>query len=1406
MIDKDKDIKFKDNPYQYIRGLRFRADKERLGQDFKKELELLQNKNRSGDKSIDLSKTADLLLSIHKQITELFFTRDKNDQQIFRKNLEVKTAWLKNHHKDIFYLYIRNKDNISIENKLSQRKTDSKRTNRKKYNLKDLTPLHEKLEKWLYEWEECSLSIKRMCNQSQDNLYRHSDIAEHIRTLLGRGYILYIYEFLQETVSSDSSLDEKIEKLLVNLEKTSKDLKSLEQVYLPSQSSGVDIAKASFNYYTVNKKPKEYYEDKLSRIQKDIKQTSFSIIKKMEEKDKTFYEWKRNCSWLSASCPADSRQNKNQKTLENKIFDFTSEQEKLWLNKYCKIQFNTDNMQKEHSSLDKEGIFLSLDETYKMMKCFKADQKSVFYEVIKHIVSGQNKSYEVLNDNNRLKGWSLSYKDLNMEGINNSFSFFQFTDKKIKNPQLVKMLAPYKDEYGKVTLDKIYTAFIDLTRKIQSVATAHNQNIQPKRLRHPKHLFLSKKGSHFKSKQEGIRQYNKQDIQTVKKDRGLFLFGKKCYFEEYGEFCELYRKIAQEKGRLKAQLKGIEREKQESQQTHFWSLICCDKNQKQLWLVPKDEMQSARQFIYEKKKNTTEKAIFVCCFESLTKRALHKLCFAEQSSFMEGMPKSFRDRQEQIKKIKTDNSEEKRKEKRTQELEFLKKVLQSNYAKEKLYMQQSHFDLQSIYKTNDIKDFEMALEKECYKVNKVGFTETEKQDFLNQFDVTVFNLSSYDLEGRNKNIHQTPASPNKRHTELWEDFWKTVKNESSINQIKGVSIGEVRLNPEVKIRWRKKNKSLQKYFAEKTFSSSFKHRQLQDQLTAHFTLTLNAGTLYEELAFSDSKEIREKIDDFNKKFNKERDFKTAWKYGIDRGQIELATLCLAKFNPSKDTYKEKDKIIVNPTFPNEEIISYTLRDLNLTGCPRCGEVKPAEPHPCNKKSLNTREVPLSKRPLIKNLSFFLSSKNLNNPDIFKKSTVTCLDLTTAKVIKGHIITNGDVMTYLKLKKAVAKRTLYELYHKGRIIEKSQLNQTGFEKGGTSEVFSSYNQNVKHEISNKISIDWSEYIDGNKDKKTLDGDGALNIRIIEGNTEQEKTVYKYVKEYENVILPGNNAKYTKQSIKNNFNHYIDQLKGKKESHTPSILQINHLRDAITANMVGVLCHLQKKYEGFVILEDLKKPTVNKHFFDNNENIARRLENALYAKFQTLGLVPPHVKDIIQLREEVRKQQQKQTKEEQKNKNHKKSQNNSVFYRQFQASGLIASQDNAPIKSSQIGAIVFVDEKDTSQACPYCEGKPSNQTNSSNKQRKDERNKAKYEQQRFFCGDKNPCGFDTYHFKSEEERVPGYTPKVKTESYKEDFDVFKDINDNDKVASYNIAKKIKYAEQIGKMTLPDNKTKE
>jgi transposase-like protein len=168
-------------------------------------------------------------------------------------------------------------------------------------------------------------------------------------------------------------------------------------------------------------------------------------------------------------------------------------------------------------------------------------------------------------------------------------------------------------------------------------------------------------------------------------------------------------------------------------------------------------------------------------------------------------------------------------------------------------------------------------------------------------------------------------------------------------------------------------------------------------------------------------------------------------------------------------------------------------------------------------------------------------------------------------------------------------------------------------------------------------------------------------------------------------------YSRNNLQNDLQEYLNSLKkdGLMQEHT--IQQINNLRDAITANMVGIISFLHEKYPAIINLENLQtKKHIDNHRTKNEESIARRLEWALYRKFQKKGLVPPNLKQTIFLRED----------------------------------------STNPL--NQFGIIHFIPTEKTSSNCPYCkESTPM-----------EKRKNDKFNGEHFYkCHTNKNCGFST-----------------------------------------------------------------
>ncbi len=804
----------------------------------------------------------------------------------------------------------------------------------------------------------------------------------------------------------------------------------------------------------------------------------------------------------------------------------------------------------------------------------------------------------------------------------------------------------------------------------------------------------------------------KKDCLNKKKAMFFVSIKNECpKFKKWNEFCSEYKAKATKRGETNARKKGIEKERVESQINRFWAVIYKTKNEYQLLCIPQDYREGAKAFL--QKKVCTTDAIddnLIYSFTSLTKRALHKLCFSEQGTFYKEMPEYLRDMRQRVEQATTIEKKIKQSEKSKAVLElcFYKKLLADKYALERLDLES--FDLTQLHQEKTLNDFESALEKACYRKQAHSLTLDDFNFFLKEYNILRFALCSYDLEGRNKNTYQTPESEQKRHTrELWYRFWS---NDDPT----------IRLNPEISIRYREVDHELKRYLQFKGFDlEKIRHRRLQDQFTSTFTFELNAGTKYPQLAFAKPEEIAERIDIFNQEFNRCHWHK-AWRYGIDRGQKELATLCLVKFSNTKNS-----KGTLEPLFPNarDDIKVYELR-------------KEFYNHKAISNLENKPFHERKERRIACNISYFIDK--VEDCEWFIEKTSTCIDLTTAKVIRNKIVLNGDLYTFLKLKKEAAKRILFEEVATKAITE------------------------------NNYSLEWKIT---NQQHGVSAKNDELTLRVNNNKKGHGRPIYFFEGDFSKRLVGlemSDGSVYTKEVIKNYLQNFLRNLLKEKYSsnkandqylkareHVPTIAKINHLRNALVANMVGVIFHLQKKYPGIIMLEDLEKEEIDKHFQGHHINISRRLEYALYEKMQTLGTVPPHVKDIIELRE--------------------------VFHQQSKKSN--KSEDSKNNVSLQIGGLVFVDKCNTSQNCPCC-GKPASW-------RRKIKNKLKYERSRFACGSEDSCGFDTARFNSTQKVLEGDPQILKTEK---DFSLYRDLDDPDKVAAYNIAKKHVQPEEIKK----------
>lgn len=995
--------------------------------------------------------------------------------------------------------------------------------------------------------------------------------------------------------------------------------------------------------------------------------------------------------------------------------------------------------------------------------------KDVFYLLNDLVKQSINKN-EVSKVNSLIKDFSSFEKKLNqlskeylasqslgIELYRSSFNYYTL-NKSSKHylKQIEKKIQNYKDEKNKTHIEfqnnsiKVNDMKLQLTSKDLEVMENIKSELKikfPLNLEESKYfmkLFKAKlKSDLFKDCQKNneIKDYsclfneNKKlkkifdltreiqnenefkEIQNLKKDRGEILKS----FENWKNFINSYRKISQDYGRIKTNIANYEKEKIDSQKLRYWNLFLKKDNQIYILFVPIEFRQDVKEKITNANTVNSPNKIFM--IKSLTKRALHKLCFNEYGSFLNEMKKKkketyneiikfkqkFREEFEQNKieklnqeliqelkkkKIKFENDELKRsknfvgfmknfenkkygqfkkqfkekieklnqkytKQKEEKTTKILKEVLQSDYAKSRLDLKD--FDLQKVYLAQTSNEFEEELEKECYKILPYYIDNKLLSELETLFKVFKCKIQSYDLDKRFKNETQTPKSLEKRHTrEYWNEFWQ------KLNQSK------IRLNPEIRVNYKEKDNEMERYLwkrynvdKEKIKENKYGfNRNLQDKYIINFSFLVNTGKKFLDLGFADSNEIKHEIEDFNIDLNKK--MKNPFFCGIDIGEVELASSAIYAFD-DKHKYQFNNQKFIRPVIPDNLPIK----------CLRLKKEYYTKSRKPSKQKVNFKKI--EERQIISNLSYFSDQEEL-----FDEISPFALNLTCSKVINGVIIENADILTYLQYMKKLAKRRLFEIYSKGFLET----------------------DNKKHNFQD-LKLDWQYPKESNKYKSN-------NLILCDKENKIVKAkIFTFIYEYEGIKTK--NGEYEFDSMKDYFNKYLNKLKKIKKSNDNKIIKediprINNLRDALVSNMIGVLNLFNKFVDLYVVLENI--PNKNKQ----DEYLIKRLESALFQKFQTFGMVPPNVKNLIKIKKML------QTKE-----------------------------DKDSGKEIQIGNILFINERKTSQTCPYCENSDNNQD---------------HEKGIFLC---SKCNFST----NDKEKIHLTELKI--------------LKSCDIVAAYNIAKK-------------------
>lgn len=1082
----------------------------------------------------------------------LFFERE--DRSIFKGGIVVKSEWMKTYAKQQlaeFRYKERSEDN---------QRNDSRRVKRPRmqHTLSD----YKLSDRIIGVYDDIVDVYEKLQDVVSRERHERADRAK-IALLLGRLKTKGGLPLLVSLVENTTDKKEQGE-LSLRLKKSGKELLNLLEMgvqnYLPEQSKGYPIAKASFNFYTINKRPIDY-----TRKIKEIN-------------DRLRVDWKKCEEWCFGK-------NKSANDIR-------------W--------WKTIKADVERRAKGKE---LLLGE----MPMRDIEDYANLRQILKNILAQQRAEFSEMIQS------AESYSSLQESGL---YLFDRISDEDF-------------DEY------------FNFSEEIEQTATKRNQT----RDQYKQRELRTKINRLGKQRRDLLN-----DACRETRDR----------FVDYKRFVAFYRKVAQQHGRLYAQLKGIEKERNESQMISYWAMILQSGSKHKLVLVPKEKASELKNGLNVSEDKTSNTKLF--WFESFSFRSLQKLCFSNIESGSNKFYSDLRNEAEFSRKYsfggKFISGEFDLQGDEQKKIEFYKDVLSSRTAGKMLSISKEELKQEVLDVDFDcLDDFKVALERVSYK--RMFTVNPHIIDALRgNFAAQVFDITSLDLrhEESCKDKETVFEYSDKMHTRIWKEFWSEDNEDSNF---------DIRLCPEITLLYRKpKSSRIAKYGAD----STQRNRYLHEQLTLVTRFTERSNSPGRELSFLAEEDEKKIVENFNREVLKE-DFRFA--LGIDNGEVELSTLgvYLPQFaQESNDATFEMLKKVDEFGFP-----TLTIRDLKY----------------------KEKDIKGIDRRVVQNPSYFIKEdlycrtfgKSHQEYEamfetLFERRNLLTLDLSTAKVISGHIVTNGDVVSLFNLWKRHAQRNIYAMMEH-QLAEGSveiELKRSYELSDNERQTFIDYlnADNKKYEKLSKT--DKSKYVTwiydrwNGKEVANKDFENVYNECKRKGNfadivlyavcTNAGKVetvvdvfdirnVFKLRKDFDCLM--------SQEEIKAELNRYNVRVISDEELD----LNLRQTKSSLVANVIGVIDFLYARYkekfggEGLVVSEGFGVNKVEQDLEKFSGNIYRLLERKLYQKFQAKGLVPP-IKNILMFREEDNNRESKKS-----------------------------------VPFLHIGNICFVDPRETSQNCPVCE---------------------------------------------------------------------------------------------------------
>lgn len=212
---------------------------------FKLELNPEYDASKLVPKSEEVGNLSNLITQLRSFLSDfkniIFVDEEKKK---WNYDLSVKYRWLKTYMKSDFF-----------------NRTYNSHSSVKQVSIKDLDYVRTYFnETWLIEFDDI---LNRLGEFVVDDAKTHLNtkktiIADQLWKLSKRTTLEFAFTFLGALKSTNGEINKSILTLYYKQTEIETIIKNLQRIYAPNQSNGLFVLGASFNYYTINKRPKNY--------------------------------------------------------------------------------------------------------------------------------------------------------------------------------------------------------------------------------------------------------------------------------------------------------------------------------------------------------------------------------------------------------------------------------------------------------------------------------------------------------------------------------------------------------------------------------------------------------------------------------------------------------------------------------------------------------------------------------------------------------------------------------------------------------------------------------------------------------------------------------------------------------------------------------------------------------------------------------------------------------------------------------------------------------------------------------------------------------------------------------------------------------------------------------------------